>query len=129
VDHVLQNTGQNLGYSLLELKPTGTMTITDNRAYPAQKVSITTMPLQYSYSCSVLNNANSCQSREVFEYGVDATVNPVDHVRHSYGWVRWTYYVNSTGGNPNLPAIWALTNTTTSDQLMPGQVNLNFQCF
>ena len=32
------------------------------------------------------------------------TVNPVDNIKHSYGWVRWRYYVNSTAGNPNVPA-------------------------
>jgi len=129
VDEQLQSEPQNLGYSWLELKATGTIKITDNRAVPAKRFSITTMPLQYTYSCSVSGNINSCQSREVFDYGLDTNVNPVDNIKHSYGWVRWRYYVNSTGGNKNAPAIWVLSNTSTSDQLMPGQVNLNFQCF
>ena len=105
------------------------MTITDNRANPPQSFSITTLPLQYTYSCSISGKADSCQFREVFDYGVDTGVNPVDNIKHSYGWVRWSYYVNSTLGNPDLPTAWVLSNTSTSDQLMAGQVNVNFQCF
>ena len=92
---------QNLEYSWLELKPTGTTKITDHRANPPQRFSITTMPLHYTYSCSVLQNVNSCKFREVFQYGLDTDVNPVDRVKHSYGWIGWRYYINSTGGNPN----------------------------
>lgn len=129
VDARLQSEPQNLGYSFLELKETGTIRITDHRAVPAKRFSITTMPLQYTYSCSVSGNVNSCQSREIFDYGLDTTVNPIDNIKHGYGWVKWRYYVNSTGGNKNEPAKWQLKNISTSDQLMPGQVNLNFQCF
>jgi hypothetical protein len=128
VDQVIQNAPQNLSYSLLRLRRTGTMMITDNRANPPQTFPITVLPLEYHYSCSS-ENAASCQYLEVFEYGLDTTVNPVDHIKHSYGWVSWSYYVNSTGGNANLPAQWVLSNTTVQDQLMPGQVTLNFQCF
>jgi hypothetical protein len=129
VDEALQSPSQNLGYSRLAVEHTRTMEITDNRANPPVKFSITTLPLQYMYSCSVSKNINSCQFLEIFDYGVDITVNPVDNIKHSYGWVRWLYYTNSTLGNPNLPAKWVLTNTSTSDQLVAGQVNLNFQCF
>jgi hypothetical protein len=76
-----------------------------------------------------MENVNSCKSREVFAYGLDTTVNPVDHVKHSYGWVSWRYYTNSTGGNPKLPAVWVLSNQSITDQLMAGQVSVNFQCF
>jgi hypothetical protein len=53
----------------------------------------------------------------------------VDKVKHTYGWVGWRYYTNSTGGNPQAAAVWVLQNTSVSNQLMPGQVNINFQCF
>jgi len=129
VEQVLQSPAQNLGYSLLALQPTGTMTITDHRADPPRQFSITTLPLFYTYGCTAMWNVNSCQSREVFDYGLDTTVNPVDNLKHTYGWVRWQYYVNTTGGNPKLPAKWKLLNTSTSDQLTPGQVSINFQCF
>ncbi len=129
VDGTLQNRAQNLNYSRLKLVNTDTMNITDHRANPPREFSITILPLQYSYTCSVLGNARSCKSREVFDYGVDTEANPVDHVRHSYGWVRWRFYINSTKGNPDLPAVWVLQNTTTADQLMLGQVNINFRCF
>ena len=129
VDQVLQSPSQNVGYSWMEVKPTTTMGITDHRADPPRRVWITLLPLQYTYSCSVSENPNSCKFREVFDYGVDTSVNPVDKVKHSYGWLRWRYYINSNGGNPNRGAVWVLSNTSTSDQLMPGQVSLNFQCF
>jgi hypothetical protein len=129
VSQQLQSPAQNLGYAELKLQKTETMTITDNRAYPPQKFSIMTLPLEYTYSCSVSQNERSCYSREIFYYGVDTTVNPVDHIRHSYGWVGWRLYINSNQGNINLPAEWVLSNSTTADQLVAGQVNLNFQCF
>jgi len=129
VAQALQSHAQNLNYAFLEVETTSTMTITDHRANPPESFSITTLPLQYTYSCSVSGNVNSCQSREVFDYGVDTNVNPVDRVQHSYGWVRWRYYTNSTKGNPKAAPVWVLANTSTSDHLMPGEVNINFQCF
>ena len=129
VEQVLQPTAQNLDYSQLSLQPTSTMTITDSRATPPQSFSVTTVPLQYTYSCSLSKNINSCKFREIFDYALDTDVNPVDNIKHSYGWVRWRYYTNSTGGNPEKAANWVLANTSTSDQLTAGQVNLNFQCF
>jgi hypothetical protein len=129
LDQVLESHPQNLGYSRLEVKPTGTMAITDHRANPPQQFSITTLPLQYTYSCSVSGNVNSCKFREVFEYGLDTTVNPVDNLKHSYGWVRWQYYTNSTSGDSAVTAKWVLANSSTTDQLMPGTVSIVFQCF
>lgn len=128
VDQEMQNPAQNLGYSLLELRPTGTIWITDHRAVPPREFSATTLPLQYTYSCTA-QNVNSCQFREVFYYAVDTKLNPVDGVKHSYGWVRWRYYKNSTGGNPEVPAAWVQENISTSNHLMLGQVTPNFQCF
>jgi hypothetical protein len=129
VDQVLQTPSQNLGYSWLELTATSTMDITDHRADPPEQFSVTILPLQYTYSCSVSQNVNSCKFREVDDYGLDTTVNPVDKIKHSYGWIRWQYYTNSTGGNPKIAANWVLENSSTSNNLMPGQVTANFQCF
>jgi hypothetical protein len=129
VEHDLQSQEQNLGYSQLQLEPTGTLAITDTRANPPETFSVTTLPLQYTYSCTVALNINSCKFREIFEYGLDTKVNPVDKVKHSYGWIRWRYYINTTGGNKDRAANWVLSNISTSDRLMAGQVNVNFQCF
>jgi hypothetical protein len=60
---------------------------------------------------------------------VDTDANPVDHVKHTYGWVRWRYYINSTEGNADRDADWVLNNTSTTDHLMPGQLTPNFECF
>jgi hypothetical protein len=124
-----QGSGQNLGYSWLELKSPGTTTIEDHRSNPPERFSITTMPLHYTYSCSETGNENSCLFLEIFQYGVDTTVNPVDKIKHSYGWIGWHYYINSTKGNPKRRPVWVLSNKSISDHLMPGQVNPNFQCF
>jgi hypothetical protein len=131
VNGVQQSQSQNLGYALLELKPANdvSVSVVDHRANPPKQFPISTLPLYYTYSCTVAENVNSCQAREVFEYGFDTTVNPVDNVRHSYGWVGWRYYVNATLGNPELPAVWTLSNSSVANQLMPGQVNVNFACF
>ena len=129
VDQKLQSSAQNLAYSQLQVEPTGSMSITDHRASPPRQFSVTTVPLQYTYSCSVSGNVNSCKFREVFDYGLDTDVNPVDNLKHSYGWIRWRYYTNSTGGNPNIAANWVQANISTSDHLMPGQVSPIFQCF
>lgn len=129
VRQVLQSPDQNLGYSLLRVLPTGSMNITDHRATPARQFSITTLPLQYTYSCSVNGNVNSCQFREVFDYGIDTNVNPVDNIKHSYGWIRWRYFTNSTGGDPKVAPKWVRVNISVSDQLMPGQITPVFSCF
>lgn len=125
----IQAQDRNLGYSLLTVARTGTLSITDHRATPARQFSITTVPLQYTYSCSVSGNTNSCQFREIFDYGVDTDVNPVDNIKHSYGWIRWRYFTNSTGGNPKVPAKWSQVNISVSNHLMPGQVTPVFECF
>ena len=67
VDRIPQPEAQNLGYSRLELQPTGKMNITDHRAETPLEFSITTLPLSYTYSCSGLWNVNSCQSQEIFD--------------------------------------------------------------
>lgn len=125
----IQTQDQNLGYANLTLRPTSTMTITDHRAVPAVQFSVTTMPLQYTYSCTVSGNLNSCKYRETFDYGLDKDVNPVDKIKHSYGWIRWRYYTNTTGGNANKTAKWVRSNVSVSDQVMAGTVTPNFQCF
>jgi len=124
-----QGSGQNLEYSWLDLKAPGTTTIADHRANPPRRFSITTLPLHYTYSCGVSGNENSCKFREIFQYGVDTTVNPIDKVKHSYGWIGWHYYINSTGGDPKKKPVWTLSNKSISDHLMAGQVSPNFQCF
>ncbi|MGP0021479.1 MAG: hypothetical protein ACLPHP_23135 [Candidatus Sulfotelmatobacter sp.] len=129
VEQVQQSHAQDLNYAWLKVLVPEKMTITDHRANPPESFSVTTLPLQYTYSCTVSGKVDSCQFREVFDYGVDRDVNPVDHIKHSYGWIRWRYYINSTKGNPKAAAVWVLTNTSISNQLMPGQVNINFQCF
>jgi hypothetical protein len=128
-DEKLESPAQDLGFSLLELLKPSAMIIADHRANPPRKFSIATLPLQYTYSCSVGGNVNSCKSREIFEYGYDLDENPIDKVKHTYGWVRWTLYVNKTGGKPGVAADWVLSSTTVSDNLMAGKVSLNFQCF
>ena len=129
INQEMQSQSQSLGYSLLALQPTGTMNIADHRATPSRRFSITTLPLQYTYSCTVSGNVNSCQFREIFDYGVDTNANPVDNIKHSYGWIRWRYFTNSTGGNPDLPAKWVRQKISVSDRLMPGQITPIFQCF
>lgn len=131
VNGVQQTLPQNLGYSRLQLEPVNdvTVSVVDHRANPPKQFLISTLPLYYTYGCSVNGNINSCQAREIFLYGFDTTVNPVDNVRHSYGWVGWRYYINTTGGNPDLPAVWTFSNSSFANHLMPGQVKVNFQCF
>ncbi len=129
VDKEIQTQDQNLGYALLSLQPTSTMEIADHRTTPAKRFSVTTVPLQYTYSCSVSGNVNSCQFREIFDYGIDTDVNPVDQIKHSYGWIRWRYYTNSTGGDPSAQAKWEPSNMSVTDHLMAGQVTPVFECF
>ncbi len=129
LDKVIQNPASNLDYAELALLPTNSnFTITDTRG--PKTFTITTLPLQYTYSCSVSGNLNSCKYQEVFQYGLDTTVNPVDGLKHSYGWVSWAYYVNSNGGNPNEAANWGTAqNSSSNNYLVAGQVPINFQCF
>jgi hypothetical protein len=129
VEHVLQSQSQDLGYSRLRLRHPSAITVADHRANPPRWFSVTTLPLEYTYSCSVGGNINSCQSREIFEYSVDTDVNPIDKIKHSYGWIRWRLFSNTTGGDPKVSAKWVLKNTSVSNHLMPGQVSPDFQCF
>jgi hypothetical protein len=114
----------NVGWAYMEVKATGTDTITDHRATPAQTSNVTTLPLQYTYNCSV-EDTTKCTSREVFTFAVDATTNPVDHEKHSYGWIRWRHYTSSDGVN------WTQDNWALTDQLEPnlsGQGQIDFGC-
>lgn len=126
---------QNLGYALLELKPTTTITLYDTRSTPTTQFTATDMPIQYTYSCYLQNNVDSCASREVFDYAVDTTVNPVDSKKHAYGWVQWRLYNNTAyvnGKNPPNPANWVeSTNPPPSlqDHLVAGYVSPQFACF
>lgn len=129
INKLLQVPSQNLGYAWLQIKETGTTTVEDHRANPPVRFSVTTLPLHYTYSCTVSGNPNSCKFLEIFQYALDTTVNPVDNVKHSYGWVGWYYYINATSGDPTLSPVWTLSNKSISDHLMAGQVNPNFQCF
>jgi hypothetical protein len=127
---------QNLDYTLMDLLPTGTMTLYDSRQSPAAQISATTMPLQYNYTCYVNGNVNSCKSREVFVYALDTTVNPHDGVKHSYGWVQWTLYDNTTySATKRIPpptANWVVSTTSPpslQNYLVTGQVPIEFDCF
>jgi hypothetical protein len=122
---------QDLGNAYLELKPTGTISITDTRNNTPPNgttFSVTTLPLQYTYSCSQ-QNIDYCASREVFEYALDTNVNPVDGKKHSYGWIRWRLYKNVTNPIGSGPANWQLQQTTLHDHLVAGTAPINFQCF
>jgi hypothetical protein len=130
VDKVIQNpNGSNLNNANLQLLATqNNFQITDTRG--PKTFDITVLPLQYTYSCSVSGNLNSCKYQEIFYYGLDTTTNPVDGIKHSYGWVKWQYFVNATGGNPNETANWGSPqNSSVNNYLVAGQVPINFQCF
>ncbi len=127
---------QNLGWALLELKPTATVTLYDTRSVPTTQFTATDMPIQYTYSCYLAQNVDSCATREVFDYAVDSNVNPVDKVKHSYGWVQWRQYNNTAyvkGKNPPNPANWVESTTSPppalQDHLVAGQVPIDFKCF
>lgn len=126
---------QNLDYTLTDLLPTGTITLYDTRQSPTAQFSATAMPLQYNYTCYLQGNVNSCQSREVFVYAVDTNVNPVDNVKHSYGWVQWTLYNNTAyvlNQDPPPTANWVVSTTSPpslQNYLVKGQVPIQFDCF
>lgn len=131
VDQQIQP-AQNLDYALLEVKPTDTITLVDTRGFtPPNGASFTTtiMPVQYTYTCSQ-ENADYCASREVFDYAVDTSgTNPYDGQKHSYGWVRWRLYKNTTNPIGSGPANWALSQTTLQDHVVPGTAPITFDCF
>jgi hypothetical protein len=120
-----------LGWTLLELKPVSDFTISDTRTNPATSFTAQSLPLQYTYGCTS-QNVNSCKFREVFNYATDKTVNPVDGVKHSYGWVNWRYYTNSTGGN-GTPANWVQQQYSIEDHLTANSPanagTVDFPCF
>jgi len=118
---------QNLQNALMELKgPGGPLTLYWGSG-TSQPLSVNTIIFQYTYSCS-RQDVNYCKSREVFEYAYDPTTNPYDGIKHSYGWVRWRNYSNTTGGNGSA-ANWQLQQTSYSNHVMTGQTTVNFQCF
>lgn len=114
----------NVGWAYMEVKATSTNTITDHRASPAQTANVTTVPLQYTYNCST-QNLTACRTREVFTFAVDTNTNPVDHVKHSYGWIRWRHYTSPDGIN------WSMDDSALTDQLKPngtGEGQIDFGC-
>jgi hypothetical protein len=118
-----------LGYTLLELKPVASFTIYDYRTNPATKITASDLPLQYTWGCSS-QDVNSCTDREVFDYAVDSTPNPVDNVKHSYGWVQWRHYKNT---NPGGTAVWTQDKYSTENELKlktsSSEGNPFFPCF
>jgi hypothetical protein len=128
---------KNLGYTLVELKATANITIYDERTSPATTITALDLPLQYTWGC-LSENVNSCSDREVFDYGVDNTPNPVDNVKHSYGWVQWRHYQNSANykqtSPPPPPAIWGDPVTTSLQNELTANSPANegavdFPCF
>ena len=61
-----------------------------------------------------------------FAYGVDEDVNPADRVKQSYGWTPALLH-QFDGERAHVSAEWKLSNSSTSDQLMPGHVVIHFQ--
>jgi len=136
-----QQTGQsNLGDALTELKPSSTIALYDTRynpqtnPNPPKQFSASTMPLQYTYTCYEQNSA-ACKDREVFTYAVDTDANPVDGVKHSYGWVEWERYINNNYVANKIPPNaedWVPNPAYTislQDHLVAGQVATDFKCF
>ena len=122
---------QDLGWTLLELKSVSDFQIYDTRTNPATSFTAQSLPIQYTYSCSQ-QDVNYCKYREVFNYADDKTVNPVDSVKHSYGWVYWRYYKNSTGGDGS-PANWVQQQYSIEDHLTANspanEGTVDFPCF
>lgn len=130
VECTMPDTVSKLGYTLLELKSVATFTIQDYRTNPATTITASDLPLQYTWGCSS-QDVNSCSDREVFDYAVDSTPNPVDNVKHSYGWVQWRHYSNTNLGKGS--AVWSETQYSTHDQLKlktsSSEGNPDFPCF
>jgi hypothetical protein len=126
---------KNLGYTLVELKQVANFTIYDERTSPATAITALDLPLQYTWGCGS-QNVDSCSDREVFDYAVDNTPNPVDNVKHSYGWVQWRHYHNSSAytQNPPPPANWGSPLTTSVEDKLTSnspanEGAVNFPCF
>jgi hypothetical protein len=127
----MPDTVTNLGYTLLELKPVSSFTIQDYRTNPPTPDAIQDLPLQYTWGCSS-QDVNSCSDRELFDYGVDSGTNPVDNIKHSYGWIQWRHYSNTnyeTGKSAN----WSETQYSTHYELKPNSPSNEgtpaFPCF
>jgi hypothetical protein len=119
---------QNLQNALMELKgPGGPLTLYWS-SDTSQPFSVNTIIFQYTYSCSQ-QNVNYCKSREVFEFAYDATTNPYDGIKHSYGWVRWRFYKNATNGDGSAANWGQPVQTSYSNHVVVGQTTVNFQCF
>lgn len=97
-------------YALFELKPTATDTLYDYRTNPPTAVPVTTLPLQYTYQCTA-KDVTTCRDREVFTFAVDTDKNPVDGLKHSYGWIRWRLFTSTDGVN------WTEQNWSLTDRL------------
>ena len=117
----------NVGWALFEVKNTGSDAISDERPNSTTKsVPVTTIPLQYTYNCSIQGDVTSCKNREVFTFAVDATVNPNDQQKHSYGWMRWRLYQN---GDFNNVVQWAYQTELKPNSTTPGKTGqLYFPC-
>ncbi len=120
-----------LGYTLLELKSVASITLHDTRTNPPTTINAQDLPLQYTWGCGS-EDVNSCTDREVFDYAVDQNPNPVDGLKHSYGWVKWRHYKNTNFGTGN-PANWSQDNEGLEDYLVANSpVNegtVDFPCF
>lgn len=124
-----------LHYTLLELKPVANFTIYDTRTTPNTVITALDLPLQYTWGC-LSEDVNSCSDREVFDYAVDNTPNPVDNVKHSYGWVQWRHYQNSANykATPPPTANWGNpVSTSIEDHLTANSPSnegaVDFPCF
>jgi hypothetical protein len=125
LDQALQKARYGLGDALVELKVFGTIAIYWGGSGSTTSWTANTVSVQYTYSCSA-QDVNTCKDREVFDYAYDNANNPHDLLKHSYGWVHWAHYTNSTN-----PANWgtAPVAETTFNHVVPGQTTPNFQCF
>jgi hypothetical protein len=127
IEQALQPQSFNLDNALVELKGPGTIAIywggdSSNETWTANTISV-----QYTYSCTQ-ENVNYCTDREVFDYAYDASPNPHDQLKHSYGWVQWRHYKNSS--QPGQPANWGNpVAQNLFNHVVSGQTTTNFQCF
>ena len=127
IDQVLQGSSYNLDNALVELKGPGTIAIYWGGYGSTESWTANTISVQYTYTCTQ-ENVNYCTDREVFDYAYDANPNPYDQLKHSYGWVQWRHYKNSS--QPGNPANWGTpVAQNTFNHVVSGQTTANFQCF
>jgi hypothetical protein len=127
IDQVMQSGSYNLDNALVELKGPGTIAIYWGGNNSTESWTANTISVQYTYTCSQ-ENVNYCTDREVFDYAYDANPNPQDQLKHSYGWVHWRHYKNSSA--PGDPANWGNpVAENTFNHVVSGQTTANFQCF